>query len=425
MAEIKKITKVANLFNPIYGIRPAKDRARDIIAPPYDVLNSQEARELVEGKPWSFLHVSKPEVDFPCGVDVYSDAVYQKASDNFKKMLDEGVLIRDEKPCFYAYRLQMGEHIQTGLVVGAGIEDYDANRIKKHEFTRPVKEEDRAKQIRFVKAQTGPGIIAYKQIAEVNEIIKRKTAEEPEFSVEGMGGVIHTLWVLDDEKDINTIVESFEKQEAVYIADGHHRSAAASRVRKYMLESRGADHTGTEPYNSYLAVAFPVNEMKIWDYNRVVKDLNGLSSDEFMAKLKESFEVKEFEGRAKPTVNREYGMYLNGKWYMLKPIVPTPSKEDDPVLSLDISVLSDLVLDKILGIKDLRKSDRIDFVGGIRGLEGLEKRVNSGEMKIAFAVYPTSIEELIAVADDNQVMPPKSTWFEPKLADGMVSNPLL
>ncbi|MCK4936926.1 MAG: DUF1015 domain-containing protein, partial [Elusimicrobiales bacterium] len=277
--ENMKKTKVANLFNPIYGIRPAPGRAKDVVAPPYDVLNSQEAREMVEGKPWSFLHVSKPEVDFPEGTDVYSDEVYQKAGDYFKKMLDEGVLMREEKPCFYAYRLKMGEHVQTGLVVGAGIEDYNVNRIRKHEFTRPVKEEDRAKQIRFVNAQTGPGIIAYKQIAEVDEIIKRKTTEEPEFTVEGMGGVIHTLWVINDDNDIKTIVDSFEAQEAVYIADGHHRSAAASRVRKYMMEKRGENHTGTEPYNSYLAVAFPVNEMKIWDYNRVVKDLNGLSSD--------------------------------------------------------------------------------------------------------------------------------------------------
>ncbi len=424
MTETTKKTKVANLFNPIYGIRPAKGRAQDVVAPPYDVLNSKEARELVKGKPWSFLHVSKPEVDFHDGVDVYSDEVYQKAGDNFKKMLDEGVLIRDEKPCFYAYRLKMGKHIQTGLVVGAGIEDYEANRIKKHEFTRPIKEEDRAKQIRFVNAQTGPGIIAYKQIAEVDEIIKKKTQEEPEFSVSmGNGGVIHTLWVINDDNDIKTIVDSFEKQEAVYIADGHHRSAAASRIRKYMMEKRREEHTGTEPYNSYLAVAFPVNEMNIWDYNRVIKDLNGLSSEEFMTKLKESFEVTEVQGKAKPKTNREYGMYLDKKWYMIKPTVETP--KDDPVLSLDVSVLSDLVLDRILGIKDLRKSDRIDFVGGIRGLDGLEKRVDSGEMKIAFAIYPTSTTELMAVADDNQVMPPKSTWFEPKLLDGMVSNPLL
>ena len=411
------------LFSPICGIRPAKGRAQDVVAPPYDVLNSKEARELAEGHPWNFLHVSKAEIDFPEGTDLYSDAVYRKAAENFKKMLDEGVLVREKKPCFYVYRLKMGAHVQTGLVVGACIEDYDANRIRKHEFTRPVKEEDRAKQIKFVGAQTGPGLIAYKQIPDVDAIIRRKVHETPEFSVEGIGGVIHTLWVLDNEADIKKITEAFEKQKAVYIADGHHRSAAASRVRKYMMEQRGAAHTGAEPYNYYLAVAYPVNEMKIWDYNRVVKDLNGMTPESFLAKVKDSFEVREVSGQAKPAVRREFGMYLGGKWYMMKP--RTPSENDDPVLSLDVSVLSDLVLDKILGIRDLRKSDRVDFVGGIRGLGELEKRVNSGEMKAAFALHATSLEELISVADDNQVMPPKSTWFEPKLADGVVSNPLL
>jgi len=413
------------LFSPIYGIRPAKGRAQDVVAPPYDVLDSKEAREMAEGKPWSFLHVSKPEIDFPEGTDVYSDAVYAKGGENFKKMLDEGLLVRESKPCYYVYRLKMGAHVQTGLVVGACIEDYDANRIRKHEFTRPVKEEDRAKQIKFVGAQTGPGLIAYKQIPEVAAIIKKKAHETPEFSVEGMGGIIHTLWVLDNEADIRTITEAFEKQKAVYIADGHHRSAAASRVRKYMMETRGAAHTGTEPYNYYLAVAYPVDEMKIWDYNRVVKDLNGMTPEAFLVKLRTQFEVREVSGQAKPAARREFGLYVGGKWYMLKPAVKTPSKQEDPVLSLDVSVLSDLVLDKMLGIKDLRKSDRVDFVGGIRGLAELEKRVNSGEMQAAFALHATSLDELISVADDNQVMPPKSTWFEPKLADGVVSNPLL
>ena len=413
------------LFSPIYGIRPAKGKAQDVVAPPYDVLNSKEARDLAEGHPLSFLHISKSEIDLPEGTDVYSDAVYKKAGENFKKLLDEGVLIREKKPCYYVYRLKLGAHVQTGLVVGACLEDYDANRIRKHEFTRPVKEEDRAKQIRFVGAQTGPGLIAYKQIPEVDAIIKKKVHEAPEFSVEGLGGVIHTLWVLDNEADIKTITAAFEKQKAVYIADGHHRSAAASRVRKYMMETRGAAHTGLEPYNYYLAVAYPVDEMKIWDYNRVVKDLNGMTPEAFLAKLGTQFEVREVSGRARPAARREFGMYLAGKWYMMTPTVPTPAATDDPVLSLDVSVLSDLVLDKLLGIKDLRKSDRVDFVGGIRGLGELEKRVNSGEMKAAFALHATSLDELISVADDNQVMPPKSTWFEPKLADGVVSNPLL
>jgi len=413
------------LFSPIYGIRPAKGKAQDVIAPPYDVLDSKEARAMVLGRPLSFLHVSKAEIDLPEGTDVYSEAVYKKAAENFQKMMDSGALIREEKPCFYVYRLKMGTHVQTGLVVGACVDDYDSNRIRKHEFTRPIKEDDRVNQIKFVKAQTGPGLIAYKQIAEVDAVIRKKVNDTPEFSVEGIGGVIHTLWVLDDEADIKIVVEAFEKQKAVYIADGHHRSAAASRIKKYMAETRGAAHTGTEPYNTYLAVAYPVSEMKIWDYNRVVKDLNGMTPDIFLTKLREKFSVAEISGQAKPAARREFGMYLDSKWYLVKPAVATPSGADDPVGALDVSVLSDLVLDKMLGIQDLRKSTRVDFVGGIRGLKELEKRVDSGEMKVAFALYPTSLEELIAVADDNQVMPPKSTWFEPKLADGLISNPLL
>ena len=413
------------LFTPIYGIRPAKGKAQDIVAPPYDVLDSEEARELAKEKPLSFLHVSKAEIDLPPGTDVHSGAVYQKAADNFQRMLDQGVLVREEKPCFYVYRLQMGEHIQTGLVVGACVDDYDANRIRKHEFTRPVKEDDRVNQIKYVKAQTGPGLIAYKQIPEVDSIIKKTAEKAPEFSVTGLGGVIHTLWVLGDAEDIKKIVEAFERQKAVYIADGHHRSAAASRIKKMMVADRGAAHTGNEPYNTYLAVAYPVNEMKIWDYNRVVKDLNGLTPYAFLAKISENFEIRQAAGQARPSARREFGLYLGGKWYLLKPTVKTCTKEEDPVKALDVSVLSDLVLDKLLGIRDLRKSDRVDFVGGIRGLGELEKRVNSGEMAAAFALYATSLEELISVADDNQVMPPKSTWFEPKLADGLVSNPLL
>ncbi len=413
------------LFTPIYGIRPAPGRAQEIIAPPYDVMNSDEARELAKGKPLSFLHVSKAEIDLPPGTDPHSEAVYKKAAENFSKMLEQGVLIREGKPIFYVYRLQMGGHIQTGLVVGACVDDYDANRIRKHEFTRPVKEDDRVNQIKFVRAQTGPGLIAYKQIPAVDAIIKKTVKKQPEFSATGAGGVIHTLWTLDDEADIKAVVSAFEEQKAVYIADGHHRSAAASRVKKMMAAERGAAHTGTEPYNAYLAVAFPVDEMKIWDYNRVVKDLNGLTPAAFMARIKESFEVREAAGQAKPSARREFGLYLGGHWYLLKPSVKTPARADDPVKALDVSVLSDLVLDRILGIRDLRKSDRVDFVGGIRGLGELERRVNSGEMAAAFALFATSLDELISVADDNQVRPPNSTWFDPKLADGVVSNPLL
>lgn len=415
------------LFTPIYGIRPAPGKAQEVIAPPYDVLNSEEAREMAKGKPLSFLHVSKAEIDLPEDTDVHSEAVYAKAAENFEKMLKSGILIRDTKKMFYVYRMQMGAHIQTGLVVGACIDDYDQNRIRKHEFTRPVKEDDRVNQIKYVKAQTGPGLIAYKQIPAVDAVIKKTVKNEPEFSVTGQGGVIHTLWTISDDKDIEIIVTEFEKQPAVYIADGHHRSAAASRVKKYMVEKRGSEHKGDESYNTYLAVAYPVNEMKIWDYNRVVKDLNGITAEVFMSEVKKSFDVKEVccKDMAKPQERRTFAMYLGSKWYTLKPTVPTPDAKTDPVKALDVSVLSDLILDKVLGIKDLRKSDRIDFVGGIRGLGELEKRVNSGEMAVAFALFPTSLEELILVADDNQVMPPKSTWFEPKLADGVVSNPLI
>jgi len=415
------------LFTPIYGIRPAPGRAQEVIAPPYDVLNSEEAREMAKGKPLSFLHVSKAEIDLPEGTDVHSEAVYKKAAENFKKLLDGGVLVRDKQKMFYVYRMKMGNHVQTGLVVGACIDDYDVNRIRKHEFTRPVKEDDRVNQIKYVKAQTGPGLIAYKQIAAVDAVIKKTVAGKPEFSAVGQGGVVHTLWTISNKKDIDIIVTEFEKQPAVYIADGHHRSAAASRIKKMMVAERGAAHKGDESYNTYLAVAYPVNEMKIWDYNRVVKDLNGLSPAAFMTEIKKSFSVEEVAccKCAKPASRRNFAMYLGGKWFRLAPTVKTPSREEDPVRALDVSVLSDLVLDRILGIKDLRKSDRIDFVGGIRGLEELEKRVDSGEMAVAFALFPTSIDELISVADANKVMPPKSTWFEPKLADGVVSNPLI
>lgn len=413
------------LFTPIRGIRPAPGKAQDVIAPPYDVLDSAEARELARGKPLSFLHVSKAEIDLPPGTDVHAPAVYEKAAENFRRLLDDGVLIQDAKPCFYVYRLRMGDHVQTGLVVGACVDDYDAGRIRRHEFTRPVKEDDRVNQIMHVRAQTGPGLIAYKQIPAADAVISRVAKGEPEFSATGQGGVIHTLWVVSDDADIKALVEAFDTAPTVYIADGHHRSAAASRVKKLMVQERGAAHTGAEPYNTYLAVAYPVEEMKIWDYNRVVRDLNGLSPEAFLAKVGESFRVEKVAGQAKPAARREFGLYLGGQWYRLTPTVPTPTREQDPVGALDVSVLSDLVLDRILGIKDLRKSDRVDFVGGIRGLGELEKRVDSGEMAAGFALFATSLDDLIAVADTGQVMPPKSTWFEPKLADGVVSNPLL
>lgn len=411
------------IFNPIFGIRPKKEYAQQVIAPPYDVLDSKEAAELAKGKPMSFLHISKAEIDLPEGTNPYSEAVYKKAAENFEKLIKDNVLIREEKPVFYVYRLEMCKHLQTGIVVGACVEDYDTNRIRKHEFTRPVKEDDRVNQIKYVKAQTGPALLAYKQIPEIDAIIKKYSAKEPLFSVKGINDVKHTLWIIDDENDIKFISERFEKEKAVYIADGHHRSAAASKVRKMMMQQRGYNHIGNEPYNCFLAVAFPANEMKIWDYNRVVKDLNGLNENTFLARLSEYFHIRKIEKAQKPSEKRQIALYISGRWYMLK-LKKEPNTKD-PVKLLDVSVLSDLVLDKILAIKDLRKSDRIDFIGGIRGLGELEKRVDSGKMKAAFALYPTSIDELISVAEEGKVMPPKSTWFEPKLADGLISNPLL
>ena len=410
------------LFRPFTAIRPIPEKAGEIIAPPYDVLNTEEAKVKAKGKPLSFLHVSKPEIDLPDGIDAYAPEVYAKAKENFQKMLNAGVLKRDAKACYYVYRATMGSHIQTGLVVAASCADYDINRIRKHEFTRPVKEDDRVRQIEAVEAQTGPALLAYRQIKAVADIIAETVKKAPEYDVLGDNDVRHALWVISDNKHIETITNEFAKVEAVYIADGHHRSAAGSRVAKAMA-AKNPNHKGDEAYNSFLAVAFPANEMKIYDYNRVIKDLNGLTKEAFLEKISKIYDVSKESSQVKPARPQEMGLYLKDEWYRLtlKPEVNVPF---DPVDRLDVSMLADLVLTPVLGIEDLRKSERIDFVGGIRGLGELEKRVNSGEMAAAFAMYPTSMDDLIAVAEAGKVMPPKSTWFEPKLADGMASNPL-
>ena len=409
-----------SLFRPFTGLRPTPEKALEVAAPPYDVLNSKEARELAKGKEWSFLHISKAEIDLPEGTDVYSSEVYAKASENLTKMINNGILKKEEKPCYYVYRVTMGSHTQTGLVVGASVEDYNSNRIRKHEFTRVAKEDDRVNQIDTCNAQTGPVLLVYKQISEVDAIIKEAVKGKPEYTIPATNDITHTLWVISKDEWINTISESFDKQEAVYIADGHHRSAAASRIAA-ARKAASSNYTGNEAYNSFLAVAFPVNEMKILDYNRVVRDLNGLSIAEFMAKIEEDFTIEQESTQVHPTKQVEYGMYLDDKWYRL---TAKKAISSDPVERLDVSVLSDRLLDRVLGIKDLRKDNRIDFIGGMRGLGELEKRVNSGEMAVAFAMRPTLMEDLIAVADAEKVMPPKSTWFEPKLADGVCSYPL-
>jgi len=406
------------LLRPFTGLRPAPQYAAEVAAPPYDVLSSDEARVMAAGKPWSFLHISKPEIDLPEGTDLHSPVVYAKARENLDRMVAAGVLVRDSQPSFYVYRLQMGDHVQTGLVGGGSVAAYDLNRIRKHEFTRPDKEDDRVHQIDSCDAQTGPVLLAHRNTPAIAAAIAATTEGAPAYTVIAADGIVHTLWVIDDAARVAAIVTAFDAMPALYIADGHHRSAAASRVAKARRAAGAAADAVSE---SFLVVTFPIEEMKIFDYNRVVKDLNGLDPDGFLAALATEFTMEKVAQRAKPTAARQFGLYLAGQWYRLTPTGTVPS---DPVARLDVSLLSDRLLAPVLGIADLRKDKRIDFVGGKRGLEELEKRVDSGEMAAAFALYPTQMEDLVAVAEAGAVMPPKSTWFEPKLADGIVSYPL-
>jgi uncharacterized protein (DUF1015 family) len=410
------------LIRPFAGLRPAPGRAAEVIAPPYDVLNTDEARVRAAGRPWSFLHISKPEIDLPAGTDAHSPAVYAKGKENFARQIDEGVLMRDPAPCYYLYRLVMGAHVQCGLVAVANVADYDSNRIRKHEFTRPDKEDDRVRQIDALNAQTGPVFLTYRHSAEIDALSDRILASAPEVDVTADDGVRHSLWPIRETAAIETITGTFDAMPCLYIADGHHRSAAASRVAA-ARKAANPQHSGAESYNYFLAVIFPDNQMQIMDYNRVVKDLNGYTVDKFVAAVGEAFSVEFESAPVKPRHAREFGMYLQGRWYRLhidEEFVP----DDDPVRRLDVSLLQENLLEPILGIGDPRRDKRIDFVGGIRGLDELVKRVDSGEMAVAFSMYPTSIHDMMSVADANQVMPPKSTWFEPKLADGLVSHVL-
>ncbi len=408
------------LVRPFAGLRPVAGRAADVCAPPYDVLNSAEARERAAGKPWSFLHISKPEIDLPEGTDPYDPAVYAKAAENLARMREEGILVQDETPHYYVYQLQMGDHVQTGLVAAASVKDYDSNRIRKHEFTRPDKEDDRVRQIDALDAQTGPVLLAYRADPELDALLAWVTEAPPEVDIEADDGIRHRLWVVSDPALIDDITRRFDAMPALYIADGHHRSASASRVAKARAAAN-PQHTGEEPYNYFLSVIFPHEQMKILDYNRVVTDLNGLSPEAFLARVSEAFRVTPSEAPVRPEHPGQFGMYLGGQWYRLD-IDPTRIPADDPVKRLDVSLLADNLLEPVLGISDPRRDKRIDFVGGIRGLGELEKRVDSGEMAVAFSLFPTPMDALMAVADAGEVMPPKSTWFEPKLADGLVSH---
>lgn len=408
------------LIRPFAGLRPLPECAAEVIAPPYDVLNSSEARLRAKDRPWSFLHISKPEIDLPPDTNPYNKEVYAKGVENLQKMLDAGILKQDAQPYYYLYGLTMGEHQQIGLVAVANVADYNSNRIRKHELTRPDKENDRVHQIDALNAQTGPVFLTYKRHSVIETLIETLTAQPPIVDLTADDGVIHKLWIVNNPAHIDTITTTFDGMECIYIADGHHRSAAASRVAE-MRRTNNPQHTVDATYNYFLSVIFPDNQMQILDYNRVVQDLNGLTVSEFQEQVVQNFDVKLSHQAVKPQHSGEFGMFVDGQWYQLN-LHTDKIPSDDPVASLDVSLLTNYLLDPILGITDPRKDKRIDFVGGIRGLSELEKRVNSGEMAVAFALYPTTMQALMSVADAGQIMPPKSTWFEPKLADGLVSH---
>ena len=403
------------LIQPFRALRPAPGRAADILAPPYDVLSSAEARERALGKPWSFLHVSKPEVDLDPGIDPYDPAVYEMAATNLKRMIAEGVLIRDAAPRYYVYRLTREGRAQTGVAAIASLADYATNRIRRHELTTPVKEDDRVRQIEAINAQTGPVMMAYPDAPEVDALLARVAEGPAVVDVTADDGVRHQLWVIENQAAIEALTRAVDALPALYIGDGHHRTAAAARI----AEARG--DAGSAGY--FLSVIFPYREMTILDYNRVLKDLNGRTPEQILAALGEKFSVAASGETVRPAAPGEFGMFLAGKWYRLT-IRPAFIPASDPIGRLPITLLSRHVIEPLFAIADQRKDKRIDFVGGGRGLKELERRVLSGEMAIAFALHPTSMSDLMAVADAGEIMPPKSTWFEPKLADGMVSHVL-
>ena len=408
---------------PFKGVRPPKHLVEQVASRPYDVLNSEEARFEAEGNEKSLYHIIKPEIDFEPGFDEHHPHVYDKAVENFLNFQQQGWLVQDEKENYYIYAQTMDGRTQYGFVVGAWVEDYMQGRIKKHELTRRDKEEDRMKHVRCNNANIEPVFFAFPDNEKLEEIIREVTKAEPEYDFVAPDGFGHTFWVIEDEATIDTITKEFDRIPALYIADGHHRSAAAALVGNEKAQNN-PDHRGDEEYNYFMAVAFPASHLRIIDYNRVVKDLNGLSEEEFLARLAENFIVEEKgEETYYPAGLHNFALYLGGKWYSLTAKEGTYN-DADPIGVLDVTVSSDLILRDILGITDLRSDKRIDFVGGIRGLEELKRRVDSGEMKMALALYPVTMNQLIAIADSGNIMPPKTTWFEPKLRSGLVIHKL-
>ena len=411
------------IIKPFKGIRPPKNLVEQIASRPYDVLNSEEARAEAEGNEKSLYHIIKPEIDFPIGTDEHDEKVYSKAVENFKNFQKQGWLVQDEKENYYVYAQTMNGRTQYGLCVGAYVDDYMTGKIKKHELTRRDKEEDRMKHVRVNNANVEPVFFAYPHNDEIDAIVAEVVKGEPEYNFVAPDGFGHHFWVIEDEVTIARITELFAQMPSMYIADGHHRSAAAALVGNEK-RLQNPNHKGDEEYNYFLAVCFPDNQLNIIDYNRVVKDLNGLSDEEFLAKLSENFEVEKIGAEIyKPAKLHNFSLYLSGNWYSLTAKVGTYN-DNDPIGVLDVTISSNLILDEILGIKDLRSDKRIDFVGGIRGLGELKQRVDSGEMRVALALYPVSMKQLIDIADSGNIMPPKTTWFEPKLRSGLIIHSL-
>ncbi len=406
------------LIQPFRALRPAPSRAREVLAPPYDVLSTAEARARARGRPWSFLHISKPEIDLPEGTDPYSDAVYARAAENLQRMIAESVLARDARPHYYAYRTTWQGRRQTGLACVAALAGYENGRIRRHELTTPTKETDRVRQIEALNAQTGPVMMAYPHAPEIDRLLRRATERDPDVTVTADDEVVHELWVIADAAPIDELTRTFDALPAIYIADGHHRSAAAERVS---VARGGAASKGSHRY--FLSVIFPHHAMTILDYNRVVRDLNGRTPEQLLAEIAAKFTVTPAASPPRPAEAREFAMYLDRRWYSLK-LQPELVPAADPIGRLPVSLLARNLLEPLLGIADQRTDKRIDFVGGGRGLPELARRVDAGEMAVAFALFPTSMDDLMAVADADKIMPPKSTWFEPKLADGMVSHVL-
>ena len=404
-----------SILKPFKAVRPKMELVEKVASKPYDVLNSDEARREVQGNNYSFLHVVKPEVDLDPTINPYDKQVYQKAAENLKRFMDQGILIQEQEEQLYCYEQQWKGHRQVGIAGCFSVDEYQASKIKKHEFTRKKKEDDRVNNISATNANTGPVFLTYRSEKKIDELILVNTHNEPLYDLTDEYGCRHRIFKVNNKQEL---VKAFLPVDSLYIADGHHRAASASRVRDIKREAN-PNHTGEEEYNFFLAVLFPHNQLKILDYNRIVKDLNGLTDKEFLNRVKESFDVAE-EGNISysPATSKEFGLYLNKKWYSLR------AKKDsfdatNPVKSLDVAILQDNLLNPVLGIEDPRTDERIDFIGGIRGLKELENKVNSGEWKCAFSMYPTLMEQLLDVADADKTMPPKSTWFEPKLRSGL------